>query len=122
MPKIRAEGKTFEVDAGTNLRQALLDQDLDLYSSGAKIFNCHGYGLCGTCLVQVEGAVSEATLLEKARMAVPPHSAHKERRLSCQVEVLGDVRITRFDGHFGEGEHSIWTADQGLAQGSAIAS
>ncbi len=120
MPKIMAEGKTFEVAEGTNLRQALLDQDIDLYSKGAKILNCHGYGLCGTCLVQVEGIVSEATQVETVRMAFPPHSAHKERRLSCQVKVLGDVCITRFDGHFGDGEHSIWTPEQGLMQVSAI--
>ena len=122
MPKIMAEGKTFEVAEGTNLREALLDQNLDLYSAGAKVFNCHGHGICGTCLVQVEGAVSEPTKLETTRMAFPPHSAHKERRLSCQVKVLGDVRITRFDGYFGDGEHLLWTPEKGMTETPAIAS
>lgn len=114
MPKIIAEGKTFEVAVETNLREALLAQDIDLYSGTANIFNCHGHGLCGTCLVHVEGAVSEPTKLETTRMAFPPHSAHKDRRLSCQAKVLGDVRVTKFDGHFGEGEQVRWTPEQGL--------
>jgi ferredoxin len=121
MPKITAEGQTFEVAEGANLREALLSQDLDLYSAGAKVFNCHGHGICGTCLVQVEGAVSEATKLEMTRMSLPPHSAHKDRRLSCQVKVLGDVRVTKFDSYFGEGEQSIWTPEKRLAEASAIA-
>lgn len=114
MAKIMAEGKTFEVATETNLREALLAQDIDLYSEGAKVFNCHGHGVCGTCLVGVEGEVSEPTKLEMSRMAFPPHSAHKERRLSCQVKVLGDLRVTRFDGYFGDGEHTVWTPEHGL--------
>jgi len=122
MPKIMAEGKTFEVAAETNLREALLAQHLDLYSAGAKVFNCHGHGMCGTCLVQVEGSVSQPTQLETNRMAFPPHSDHKDRRLSCQVKVLGDVRVTRFDGYFGAGERSLWTPERGLREIPAIAS
>jgi ferredoxin len=114
MPKIMAEGKTFDVEIGTNLREALLAQDIDLYSEGAKVFNCHGHGICGTCLVGVEGKVSEPTKMEANRMAFPPHSAHKERRLSCQVKVMGDVRVTKFDGYFGDGEEFVWTPGQGL--------
>jgi ferredoxin len=122
MPKIMAEGKTFEVATGTNLREALLNQQIDLYSAGAKILNCHGHGMCGTCLVQVEGAVSEPTQIETNRMAFPPHSDHSDRRLSCQVTVLGDVRVTRFDGYFGASERSLWTPEQGLKEAPAIAS
>jgi ferredoxin len=122
MPKIMAEGKTFEVAEGSNLREALLEQDIDLYSNGAQIFNCHGHGICGTCMVKVEGAVSEPTKLETTRMAFPPHSGHKDRRLSCQVKVLGDVRVTKFEGHFGEGEESYWTPEQGLINATASVS
>jgi ferredoxin len=122
MPKIVAEGKTFEVAEGTNLREVLLEQDIDLYSAGAKVFNCHGHGICGTCLVEVEGAVSEPTKMETSRMAFPPHSDHKDRRLSCQVKVLEDIRVSRFDGYFGEGEDLVWTPEQGLKEASAIAS
>jgi ferredoxin len=121
MPNIIAEGKTFAVAEGTNLREALLEQDIDLYSGSANVLNCHGHGLCGTCLVQVEGAVSEPTQLETTRMSFPPNSAHKERRLSCQVKVLGDVRVTKFDGHFGHGDKVLWTPEQGLTAAPEVA-
>lgn len=111
MPQVKAEGKTFEVAEGANLREALLEQQIDLYSEGAQVFNCHGHGSCGTCVVQIEGVVSDPTKPETNRFAYPPHSAHKERRLACQVKVLGDVRVTRFDGYFGEGEQPIWTPE-----------
>jgi ferredoxin len=58
MVKIMAEGKSFEVPVGANLRESLLDRNINLYNSGAAILNCHGHGTCGTCLVQVEGNVS----------------------------------------------------------------
>jgi ferredoxin len=119
MPRIMAEGKTFEVVSGSNLREALLEQNIDLYSNGAQILNCHGHGFCGTCLVKVEGLVSEPTQLETTRMAFPPHFGRKDRRLSCQVKVLGDVRVTKFEGHFGEGEKSDWTPELDLINTNA---
>jgi ferredoxin len=121
MVKITAEGKSFEVPVGANLRESLLDQNIELYNSGAKILNCHGHGTCGTCLVGVEGDVSEPTQMEKIRMALPPNSSHPERRLSCQVKVMGDVRVTKFDRFFGEGETPNWTAELGIKE-QAIAS
>jgi ferredoxin len=120
MPKIMAAGKTSEVEQATNLREALLAQDIHLYSDGAQILNCHGHGLCGTCLVQVEGPVSAPTQLETMRMALPPNSGHKERRLACQTKVLGDVRVIKYDGHFGEGKTVRWTPEQDLAEAPKI--
>ena len=64
MPKIIA-AKTFEVAHGTNLREALLAQDIDLYSEGLKVLNCDGDCICGACVVLVEGAVSQPTILKK---------------------------------------------------------
>ena len=122
MLKMIAAGQTFKVVAGTNLRKALLDQDMALYSQGARVFNCQGHGACGTCLVHIEGAVSEPTSLEMSRMAFPPHFARRERRLACQVTVLGDVHVTRFDGYFGEGDLPLWLPDQRLIDETAIAS
>lgn len=121
MVKIMAEGKSFEVPIAANLRESLLDQDIELYNSGAKILNCHGHGTCGTCLVEVEGNTSEPTQMEKIRMAIPPNSSRPERRLSCQVKVMGDVRVTKFDGFFGEGEHENWTPENNSKE-AAIAS
>jgi ferredoxin len=114
MPKITAQGKTFDVISGANLREALLEHDIDLYNGAAKVLNCHGNSACGSCLVKVEGAVSEATEFEKLRMAIPPHSQHHDRRLACQAKVLGDVKVTKFDGHFGTGDEVAWTPEQDL--------
>ena len=111
MPQIIAEGKTFEVAAGTNLRKALLAQDIDLFNEGSKALNCYGNGLCGACVVRVEGEVSKPTILEKIWMFLPTHSSHQERRLACKVNVSGDVSVTKFDGFFGSGDTSIWTPD-----------
>jgi hypothetical protein len=36
--------------------------------------------------------------------------------------VLGDVRVTKFQGHFGEGEDLLWTPEQGLKEATAITS
>ena len=59
MPKVTAQGKTFECPQGANLRQVLLQNGIKLYNGATSTLNCHGIGTCGTCAVQVEGAVSE---------------------------------------------------------------
>ena len=67
MPKVTAQGKTFECESGSNLRKVLLDHGVELYNVNAKIINCMGIGTCGTCAVQVEGLVSEPNWKDKAR-------------------------------------------------------
>jgi ferredoxin len=114
MPKITAQGKTFDVPDQANLREVLLEREIDLYNGAAKLLNCHGHSSCGSCLVKIEGMVSEPTEFEKLRMAIPPHSQHHDRRLACQVKVLGDLRVTKFDGHFGTGDDVVWTPEQNL--------
>jgi ferredoxin len=111
MPKVTAQGKTFDVPVEANLRESLLEHDIDLYNGAAKVLNCHGHSSCGSCLVKVEGMVSEPTEFEKLRMAIPPHSQHHDRRLACQTRVLGDVRVTKFDGHFGTGDEVAWAPE-----------
>jgi ferredoxin len=120
MPTIMAEGKIFDVAEGTNLREALLAENLDLYSAGAKVFNCRGHGTCGTCFVEVNGLVSARTEDEIKRTIFHPHFAHQERRLACQVKVMGDVQVTKFDGYFGDAEEAIWTPDTSLLETASI--
>ncbi|HEY9664762.1 MAG TPA: 2Fe-2S iron-sulfur cluster-binding protein [Allocoleopsis sp.] len=111
MPQITAQGQTFECASGANLRQALLQQGIDLYNGQAKVINCHGIGTCGTCTVMVEGEVSEASWRETARRSLPPHSLAQNRRLACQTQVLGDVKVTKFDGFWGQGTQTVWTPE-----------
>jgi hypothetical protein len=49
-------------------------------------------------------------------MAIPPNFGHQDRRLSFQVEVLSDLRVTKFDGFFGEGDKALWTPENALAE------
>ncbi|MEL7246539.1 MAG: 2Fe-2S iron-sulfur cluster-binding protein, partial [Cyanobacteria bacterium J06573_2] len=81
MPKVNAQGKTFECESGSNLRKVLLNNDIDLHNGNAKIINCRGIGTCGTCAVEIEGKVSESNWKEKTRLGLPPHSSANNRRL-----------------------------------------
>jgi ferredoxin len=112
MPTVKAEGKTFTCASGDNLRQILLYNNVDVYNGAASLINCHGLGTCGTCTVQVEGNVSEPEWREKARLSLPPHSLEKGRRLACQVEVLGDVTVTKYDGFWGQDDRILWAPEQ----------
>ncbi len=111
MPKVTAQGKTFSCDPGSNLRKVLLKHGVPLYNGNAQIINCMGIGSCGTCAVEVEGEVSEANWKDKARRSLPPHSPTANRRLACQTKVLGDVRVTKYDGFWGQGEDVVWTPE-----------
>lgn len=112
MPKVTAQGKTFECAEGANLRKVLLENGIPVYNGQAKQINCHGLGTCGTCAVMVEGEASEVSWRENARLSLPPHSPSKKRRLACQTKVLGDVSVTKFDGMWGQGDQTVWTAQQ----------
>lgn len=111
MPKVFAQGKTIECPEGANLRKVLLDNSVDLYNGNAKVINCLGFGSCGTCAVLVEGAVSEANWKDKARRSLPPHSPDRNLRLACQTKVLGDVKVTKFEGFWGQGTDAVWTPE-----------
>ena len=108
MPTITAQGKTIECESGSNLRKVLLDNNIDLYNGNAKIINCRSIGTCGTCAVAIEGEVSEVTWKEKTRLGLPPHSSESDRRLACQTKVLGDVRVTKYDGFWGQGPEVVF--------------
>ncbi len=108
MPKVSAQGKSFECAPGSNLRKVLLEHGVELYNGNAKIINCMGIGTCGTCAVLVEGEVSEPNWKDKARRSLPPHSPTSNRRLACQTKVLGDIRVTKYDGFWGQGSETVW--------------
>ena len=108
MPNITAQGKTFECTMGANLRAALLENGVDLYSPRANYINCMGIGTCGTCAVAIEGKVSEPNWKDRARRSLPPHDSDKELRLACQTKVLGDIRVTKFEGFWGQEDTVAW--------------
>ena len=107
MPKVLAQDKTIECVSKSNLRTILLQNGIDLYNDGAKVINCRGIGSCGTCAVKVEGEVSAANWRDRARRSLPPHSPTTDLRLACQTLVLGDVKVTKFDGFWGQGSRIV---------------
>lgn len=111
MPKITAQGKTFDCEPRANLRQALLRENIDLYNGSARVINCHGIGSCGTCAVHIEGKVSPPNWRDRTRRAIPPHSPTRDLRLACQTQVLGEIKVTKFDGFWGQGEQPVWSPE-----------
>ena len=111
MVKVLAQGKTITCDRGANLRKVLLENGIDLYNGGAQVINCRGIGTCGTCAVEVEGDVTEANWRDKTRRSLPPHSSTRSLRLACQTQVLDDVKVTKFDGFWGQGFQRVWTPE-----------
>ena len=101
MPKIQFAGQTLECPQGANLRMVLLRARLPLYNSAAKAIHCRGMGTCGTCAVRIEGPVSEPTRVENLRLEFPPHKRERGLRLACQVQVEGDLEITKYEGLWG---------------------
>lgn len=103
MPTIRFAGKSIECPHGANLRLVLLHARLPLYNGAARAIHCRGLGTCGTCAVRIEGDVSERTAVERLRFALPPHDRQSGLRLACQCTVLGDLKVTKYLGMFGQG-------------------
>ena len=112
MPTIRFAGRSVECAHGENLRRVLLDAGLPLYNGAARVIHCRGLGTCGTCAVRVEGPVSEMTPVERWRLGFPPHDRASGLRLACQIRVLGDLRVTKYDGLWGHGPNVVAAPDQ----------
>ncbi len=50
-----SEGKTqVDCDSGDILRDVMLENKVDLYTTWGKIWTCGGNGQCGTCVVEVQ--------------------------------------------------------------------
>jgi ferredoxin len=104
VPTVLFDGHSVECPPGANLRTVLLRARLPLYNQAARAVNCRGFGTCGTCAVRVEGEVSEPTAVERLRLRMPPHSLEAGLRLACQTNVLGDLKVTKYQGLFGQGD------------------
>lgn len=109
MPTVSAQGKTFQCEQGANLRKVLMANGVDVYNGRASLINCRGIGTCGTCAVEVEGEVSAPNWKDQTRRSLPPHNPERNLRLSCQTQVLGHVRVTKYDGFWGQGQDVIWS-------------
>ena len=114
------ENKEVEVPEGANLRTEAIKAGVNVHQGlngfGAsinKVVNCHGFGQCGTCRVNIVKGMENASqmgLLEKTRFKCPvptpitpggvdplPTMAYMGNedtmRLSCRVTVHGDMEV-----------------------------
>jgi ferredoxin len=101
MPTIEFDGERIQCESGTILRDALLDADYSPHN-GPTALSCHGHGTCGTCAVEIEGAVEDPSSRERRRLSFPPHSADSDLRLACQVAVTEDLVVTKHGGFWGQ--------------------
>ena len=104
MPKVVIvnEKKEIEVPAGANLRTAAQAAGVPIYQGLERIFNCRGFGLCGTCKILVKKGMenlSPPTRMEKLNLKFHPMTSlarighENELRLACQCTVNGDCSI-----------------------------
>lgn len=87
--------KIIEVKEGANIRQTLVDNDINVYQSVTRWTNCKGKQLCGTCIVNIkEGSVNtnRKSMDEGSTLRENPESY----RLSCVTFAYGDVTVETF--------------------------
>lgn len=95
MPEIECyfEQTTFPVGEHANLRKAMLLRGINPHVYHSKLLNCRGFGLCGTCVVEIaEGMenLSPRTRREKFWLKGAPPTF----RLACQCQVKkGQVTV-----------------------------
>lgn len=88
MPKVLIPQKniSLEVENNSNLMDSLLKAGLPVASS------CHGEGVCSMCRVKIEGVVNPPESFEVATLI--RNKCETNERLSCQIIVTGDLRVT----------------------------
>jgi ferredoxin len=80
---------------GSNVRQLLVDNDINVYQSLTRWTNCKGKQLCGTCIVNIaEGSTNtnRKSMDEASTLRENPDSY----RLSCITFAYGDVTVETF--------------------------
>mmetsp|Transcript_100549 Transcript_100549/g.197371 ORF Transcript_100549/g.197371 Transcript_100549/m.197371 type:complete len:210 (-) Transcript_100549:51-680(-) len=100
----------FEAKDGELLRTAALRRGIVTPHNGkSKLINCRGLGTCGTCAVEVAmgGKVEpgEKNSRERLRLSFPPHNPNRQSpllRLACQIQVRGDLHVTKRSGFWGQ--------------------
>ena len=102
----RGERREIVVEAGANLRDALVKDGIDVYRGTTAWTNCAGHQMCGTCIVDVVGgaaATNRKSNDEEGTLNL--QGCEPSCRLSCVTFVYGDVEVRvrpdRDGGFFG---------------------
>lgn len=103
MPVVSFDDKRYECASGRALLDVLPPGATMLEGAGD---SC-GFGVCGKCIVHVEGNVNDPTQKERARLSDEQLAA--DIRMSCQASVRGDVEVTE---HRPDEDHEDDTASE----------
>ena len=90
MPKIKFIKNKPEIDVPlhANLMQSLLAAGLPVASS------CNGEGVCSKCRIKIiQGPENLSAPNDTELILKEQNSLGKDLRISCQVEVLGDITV-----------------------------
>lgn len=116
VPTVTFRGTELDCAERAVLRDVLSDAGLSPHNGAAARLNCRGNGTCGTCAVEIRAdsgangsgdadgdtpAVSERGLVERGRLAVPPHTPESGLRLACQTRVYRDITVSKHPGFWG---------------------
>lgn len=88
------EKKRVSVNSSSNIRTVARENGIELYRGFAKIANCHGFGMCGECVVEVELSdnISPKKRGEDKKLSQKKMNG-ENRRLACQCQVFGRGEI-----------------------------
>jgi ferredoxin len=96
------ENKTLEVIEGANLRKSLLKHGVSPYMGKDRFLNCFGFGLCGTCRVEVIDGKGAPAMTEREQLALVGltpfygRKIPKNVRLSCRINVTSDLTVKTY--------------------------
>ncbi|TDI84510.1 MAG: 2Fe-2S iron-sulfur cluster binding domain-containing protein [Caldithrix sp.] len=82
---------TITADEGQDLRKIALKNKVSVYGGLGKLFDCHGFGLCGSDRIKVDpkDCVTPMTWKEKLHL-----NEKSGIRLACQTKLCGDATVS----------------------------
>jgi ferredoxin len=95
------EHRSVEADAGNDLRKVMRRVGVTPYRGFARLTNCRGHNLCGTCAVEiVDGKGGSPRTQDEERTLggnlLVVHTFEKSIRLACQTRITGDMTVKTF--------------------------
>ena len=106
--------RSVNVHEGEILRLEMLKRGISVHNGKSRLINCRGLGTCGTCAVEISSSSAnihpnidpiKRNMKEELRLNLPPHGSKNQSpnlRLACQVQVRGDIVVTKRDGFWGQ--------------------
>lgn len=96
--KFSKQNLKVETNSCNNLRKIARTNGVQIYRGINTVVNCHGFGLCGTCVVEINdpNAVSVKKRGEDKVLTAKKQNG-PNRRLACQTLIYRNVTVTTLD-------------------------